>query len=938
MNFNQKAWFLALFTFAAFSPVFSTGQVYIEIGDADDVWSADIEATDPATNPTFELPLTEPVICHADEVWTTDFESFGNKLSFPSDMFDLPIEAVICRADEKLTVGVKLELIDSNQEVGTETITGIQEWGEDKFIDKRIVIATGAELNIKKGIKITFQENGSLVVYGNLIAKGTVKNPIWFYGQNSYSGTIMSVFDSGAANLRNVEFSTSLTDGLPSRQTAISVFDNGKLEIQGGNINNNSTGIRLERVFGNNIKVNRSKFNGNIIDVDNSNFGDNYLVDFGWNQWGDAVIYGEINHSNQVEGELRDPVIIIPGVLGSWPENGELKIDPIFHSFDNLIAQFEANGYVKGVNLFEFSYDWHNSNVVNAQLLRYEIDQIRAKNGNWPKVDIVAHSMGGLLAREYIESDYYQGDVDQLITIATPNNGSPQSYLTWEAGDSGTSVSAALFGKILSQEVKEYGFSDTFSYVRAKVPSAAELLPNYNYLYEADSGNTRQYPNGYPVNEFLDNLNSAENIEKLKAVEYDKIVAKLGDEKITITGFKVESTDKSLKWEHGYPVGYDNPLDRDGGITKGDGDDTVPIVSSQSANIPADEVVTVDSKHSEAVSNSRQYVMELLLGYRADAPGVGWQTPNLMLIQVFSPVDIQVVAPDNSWSGKNIIGLPESNRIEDAYYTGYDTEVEFIAIPNPLEGKYQIIAQGTGTGNYVIETTKIYQNVDLVEATMTSAVVEGAITTEEKISIGVSIQGDEITAEKIDTLPPVISVFSPENDSNYLNIGTLSIEYEVSDNNTINSTVNLYLDSATTTLDIDLPLQATGNHSIKVEAWDEAGNKSEKLVKFTISASVDSILSNINYYESLGLLKKSQRVVLVAQLKALKAQLVVLDKLQANTKLPARTKIAAITALEKTINKQIDSLIILVEKMAGRGVGDKAAELLIDSLKYVKID
>ena len=37
---------------------------------------------------------------------------------------------------------------------------------------------------------------------------------------------------------------------------------------------------------------------------------------------------------------------------------------------------------------------------------------------------ILAHSMGGLTAREYIQSDFYQGDVDKLITFDTPHLGS----------------------------------------------------------------------------------------------------------------------------------------------------------------------------------------------------------------------------------------------------------------------------------------------------------------------------------------------------------------------------------------------------------------------------------------------------------------------------------------------------------------------------------
>jgi pimeloyl-ACP methyl ester carboxylesterase len=42
-------------------------------------------------------------------------------------------------------------------------------------------------------------------------------------------------------------------------------------------------------------------------------------------------------------------------------------------------------------------------------------------------IDIVAHSMGGLVAREYIEGNRYAGSVDHLIMIGTPNGGSSWS-------------------------------------------------------------------------------------------------------------------------------------------------------------------------------------------------------------------------------------------------------------------------------------------------------------------------------------------------------------------------------------------------------------------------------------------------------------------------------------------------------------------------------
>ena len=49
------------------------------------------------------------------------------------------------------------------------------------------------------------------------------------------------------------------------------------------------------------------------------------------------------------------------------------------------------------------------------------------------RIDIVAHSMGGLVARDYIEGDGYAGGVDRLIMIAPPNHGSPWARLEFLA-------------------------------------------------------------------------------------------------------------------------------------------------------------------------------------------------------------------------------------------------------------------------------------------------------------------------------------------------------------------------------------------------------------------------------------------------------------------------------------------------------------------------
>src|SRR3989344_325629 len=131
--------------------------------------------------------------------------------------------------------------------------------------------------------------------------------------------------------------------------------------------------------------------------------------------------------------EEFEPVVIIPGILGSWEKDGEWILDPITHIYDNLVDTLLANGYVEDETLFKFPYDWHKSNVITAQLLGSKIGQIK-DICNCSKVDIVAHSMGGLVAAQYVASDSYAKDVDQIFFLGTPIAGAPKAYKTWEGG------------------------------------------------------------------------------------------------------------------------------------------------------------------------------------------------------------------------------------------------------------------------------------------------------------------------------------------------------------------------------------------------------------------------------------------------------------------------------------------------------------------------
>ena len=85
-------------------------------------------------------------------------------------------------------------------------------------------------------------------------------------------------------------------------------------------------------------------------------------------------------------------------------------------------------------NLFVFPYDWRRDNAGNAVLLREYIQCVRRFYPG-QDVNIVAHSMGGLLSRQYLLQNPTDHHVANFISIASPYLGAPKLIYTLETGD-----------------------------------------------------------------------------------------------------------------------------------------------------------------------------------------------------------------------------------------------------------------------------------------------------------------------------------------------------------------------------------------------------------------------------------------------------------------------------------------------------------------------
>ncbi|MDP3956954.1 MAG: hypothetical protein Q8Q10_00435 [bacterium] len=758
------------------------------------------------------------------------------------------------------------------------------EWSGVQTISGYASVISGVTLTIKKGAVIEFEGQSTLDVAGSLVVEGTPSEPIVFRKKNSDNpDDYYTIVSSGNIYARNIDVSGggSISEVfMVEKNRRRSLFQHvnafwmysgafgaqggGTLDIEGANFHDNVLAVYADQNSYDKTKVWRSKFSGNTYDFVNQYNSTQSGSDVRYNWWGDTngpavctlecgeyyprpyqKIIGKANFSDWArEGNFKDPVVVIPGIMGSWKmtQKSELELDSIFGTYDELLETLDENGYTLGTSLFPFPYEWHYSNIESAKLLKTKIDEIKAQ-AKWPRVDIVAHSMGGLVAREYIGALNGGSNIDQLITLGTPHNGSSESYLAWEGG-SFRGFRGFFANKIFQQEAEENDYASIFEYIRkAPIASVKELLPVYSYLRDKESDVLRTYPSLYPTNTFLQNLKTATNINRLTPVAFTNIVGKMNDsdtiEKIRVDGASIEllnDPEAIVLWGHGKPDGYDDLLGGDRGLELGFGDGTVPIDSAKS--ITADETIEIESSHSDLPSAAAKTAFRILTGSDvvSTVPSLSIPT-SLLLFMPFSPVDVQIVSPSQKRVGKNF--HPENgegeyyNEIPGAYYTGFDTQNEFVTIPNPEKGEYRILTQGTGAGDYRIEAVSIQEDAS-GQAKESVATFTGIAETgkEDENTVEVDETGAVVVADDRDTLAPAtMAAPSGTMGTNAWYIGDVAVTLTAIDNEGGSGVekTEYSLDNGATWGDYASPfsLDQEGTNIIQYFSTDKEGNKEE---------------------------------------------------------------------------------------------------------------
>lgn len=286
--------------------------------------------------------------------------------------------------------------------------------------------------------------------------------------------------------------------------------------------------------------------------------------------------------------ENKLPIVLIPGLFGSLGDDiilgtGDLNFGMAEPLYRPLINNLEEIGYKEGENLFIAFYDWRKGCEYNTE--KYLIPKIEEAKSitNSSMVDIIGHSLGGIVARAYIQGSLYKDDVRNLIMMGTPNAGAVNAYYFWSGGQ----VPYDKLEKNLLYQLIKIGFFWIYRFLHGQIsdlnilrsifPVVQELLPSFeygDYLFVDDNSGFKKpvnIKNMDALNSLLSNMNKNIHLIYNKGIKLHHVIG---------TGF--ETTDiicvshnesESEKWKDGKPL-YS--------ISMPYGDGTITISSAES--------------------------------------------------------------------------------------------------------------------------------------------------------------------------------------------------------------------------------------------------------------------------------------------------------------------------------------------------------------------
>lgn len=614
----------------------------------------------------------------------------------------------------------------------------------------------------------------------------------------------------------------------------------------------------------------------------------------------------------------KTPVLIIPGTLGTEISKGEEKLwmdinrmknpfdgdafmnplafnedgtpldtsllmgdvltrpDPSFDYLEGLISDLATNNYKLNQNLFLLPYDWRDKIEKNADvLLSKKINDILSSTTS-PKLDVIAHSQGGLLIKRLLyDMPEYQSKINKLVFVGTPNLGSPKTVKILTYGDD---LGINKFGISLLEPLEIKKISRNMPAIYQMLPSREYFNHSPGYLGEYSYGPI--FTSAKVINGFEDTKNS------LKKPVYN-LNSDLIDQANTFHTTDFDNMDLSNSGIKAFNImGCESPtlsqiyINGTGGkedIKYAPGDGTVPLVSASNINGAQNfYFLNQEQIHSTMLTSDgiRQKIVNLIADTKIFTEGKITSNPALCVfkgkkVEVHSPVDLHIYDESGNHTGPNSSG-------------GFDYQIKNIAYDEIEHSKYaflpddghsytvKFIATGSGAFNFYSsfvegEETKslTYYNDIPVSTSSVARVVFNAqndqkieFLTESRIVrpssiLGIEMANDVASPISTSTLSGLMGQLGMYHSDVIINIFATDSIIVGQENQTSGVLKTMYsLDGAEYEIYTSLSpvtVLSEGSHQFSFYSVDRAGNiEPKQTINFVIDKTAPEIVAQFN--------------------------------------------------------------------------------------------
>jgi pimeloyl-ACP methyl ester carboxylesterase len=471
----------------------------------------------------------------------------------------------------------------------------------------------------------------------------------------------------------------------------------------------------------------------------------------------------------------RNPVLIVPGVMGTdilkngeklWmnfgknitdlgdnfmdplmfdsnlkPTDNNLSVGQIitnpvigYHVYDLLISEFKSQGYTEGTsssdNLFLFPYDWrYGVSTDTIDKLKQKIDDIRAQTGS-DKVDIVAHSTGGLIVKKYVMDNPSSNHIGKAVFVGVPNTGAPKAVKVLLEGDnfSNPFLADSEMKKLAENFPVVYDLSPSQEYYNKK-GSYVEVISQPLLFTQTHDLNFEE-SNNFLINDHNLNSTALDNAHNLHTSFFDNFdMRTAGVDLYSINGCKAGTLGKVIERRNGNFFGttYEKPKE-----VPGDG--TVPLESA--TNLPIDsshKYFALKANHGKMLSQDgiRQDIVNIISGSNMSVSesdvtsDISKCKLNGKAISIYSPLSILVTDQYGNKAGMTEDGAVY-NDIPNA-----DFEImgdhKFTYLPTDEGQQYSIKVSGTDNGTFTLKENDVQENEIIQTASFTNVPVTSSL-------------------------------------------------------------------------------------------------------------------------------------------------------------------------------------------------------------------